>query len=127
MRKFWLEDNLVPRVDELLRDFTVDDEVLPVTHPEWFRARDIVRVGNEDRYDTGEREPWNNDPFWDEGPKLSYEDAVKSWAFEVYRVRNEAVRIISVPDMRIWRAIGQNPRQAKPAGEVTYIIAGGAA
>ncbi len=121
---WWDESILLPRVDELTRRFTKDDKVLPVAHPEWFREGDIVRVGDEDRYDTGEREPWENDPDWNEGPRLSYEDAIKSWAFEVCRVRNEAVRVVSVPDMEIERPIGTNVRQTKKRGEVVFITAG---
>jgi hypothetical protein len=119
---WWTEDKLVPRVDKLTRFFSRLDDVLPVAHPEYFQPGDIVRVGDEERYDTGEREEWTA-LGWTEGPRMTYEEAVELGGYEVWRVRNEAVMVVSTPDMRISRPLGANPRQSAEAGEIVMIIA----
>lgn len=99
---YWLDDHLTPRVDVLAAEFTADSDTLPVAHPEWFRPGDIVRVGDDDLYDTGE---------------------VDLWGQPILRARNEAVKVIAVAEMLVKRAVGANPSQSKSAGERVFILA----
>jgi hypothetical protein len=98
----WTEDKFTPRVDTLSADFSADGSTLPVAHPEWFRSGDIIRVGEQDLYDTGQKDEWGN---------------------PILRARNEAVLLIEPSTMRIQRAFGAGGAQAKPKGERVFIIA----
>lgn len=95
----WMEDELTSRCDVLVAPF--DSPYLPVAHPEWFRVGDIVRVGNDDLYDTGEVDEYGN---------------------PIFRVRNEAVLVLDAKRMLVFRGYGANAPRFVPAGERVMIL-----
>lgn len=99
----WIEDEMFPREDVLSEDLTVESDVLPIAHPEWFRIGDIVRVGDDDLYDTGE---------------------INERGQPILRSNNEAVRVLSIPSMKIQRALGSAKASSRTKGEKLFIIAG---
>ena len=98
---FLIEDEFFPRVDTLIVDFTSEASILPIEHQERFRPGDIVRVGVDDFYDTGEFDEYGN---------------------PILRVHNEHVQIVN-SYMKVNRGVGVNPPQDKPKGDRVYIIA----
>lgn len=99
---FWSEDELVPRVDTLVADFTDHALVLPVEHPQWFMDGDLVRVGDDDLYDTGLVDEVFGTP--------------------IMRVRNEAVRILDASTMECRRGEGVNPPRPVRRGQRVTIL-----
>lgn len=97
----WVEDQLFPREDTLTSDFTETATHLPVAHPEWFQVGDVIRVGADDLYDTGE---------------------IDEYGMKVFRVSNETVQVIAAT-MEVKRAFGANPRQSKPRNDVITLLA----
>jgi len=105
-KSWWLEDKFTPRVDALDAPVDLRDRVIRVRHPEWFRRGDIIRLGEEDRYPTGELDEHGND---------------------IFRVRNETALVtdISPAGLSVLRALGANDAQTCDEGQPVTIIAGG--
>jgi hypothetical protein len=98
----WIEDDFLPRLDKLVENLRVRDEVVFVVHPENFRSGDVVRLGEEDRYWTGEFDEYGN---------------------EVFLVHNEAALVQEVgKSLLVQRGYNTNPRRPLRAGEPVIVI-----
>lgn len=102
----WLEDDdFQPRSDVLAEDLSADSRRLPVAYPSRFRPGDIVRIGEDDVYDTGKVDE-DGEP--------------------IFRVWNETVRVIDVDrGVTIVREVGANQRRSVPRGQPVMIIGTG--